>query len=57
MKSGLVCQGDFIYTVAVEHTDIAAILKAKEILGLQEYENVNYLRAIKQIIGLEPLPA
>jgi len=51
----LLINGAAIQTVAVEHTDIAAILKAKEVLGLTEYENVNYLRAIKRIIGLEPL--
>jgi hypothetical protein len=53
----LLINGAAIQTVAVEHTDIAAILKAKEMLGLGEYENVNYLRAIKRIIGLEPLPS
>ena len=53
----LLINGAAIRTVAVEHTEIAAILKAKEMLGLQEYENVNYLRAIKRIIGLERLPA
>ena len=53
----LLINGAAIRTVAVEHTDIAAILKAKEMLSLAGYENVNYLRAIKRIIGLEPLPA
>jgi hypothetical protein len=53
----LLINGAAIRTVAVEHTDIAAILKAREMLGLQEYENVNYLRAIKRIIGLERRPA
>ncbi len=43
-------------TVAVESVDIDAILEAKQMLGLDEYENVNYLRAIKRVIGLEPLP-
>jgi len=43
-------------TVAVESVDIDAILEAKVMLGLNEYENVNYLRAIKRVIGLEPLP-
>jgi hypothetical protein len=52
----LLINGAAIRTVAVEHTDIGAILKAREMLGLQEYENVNYLRAIKRIIGLERLP-
>ncbi|MCX5822251.1 MAG: hypothetical protein NTY86_01765 [Deltaproteobacteria bacterium] len=53
----LLINGAAIQTVAVEHTDVGAILKAKEMLGLQEYGNVNYLRAIKRIIGLEPLSA
>ena len=43
-------------TVAVESVDIDAILKAKEMLGLEAYENVNYLRAIKRVIGMEPFP-
>jgi hypothetical protein len=47
--------GAAIQTVAVESVDVAAILKAKEMLGLTEYENINYLLAIKRIIGLEPL--
>lgn len=45
-----------IQTVAVESTEIDDILKAKEMLGLTEYENVNYLLAIKRIIGWEDLP-
>lgn len=53
----LLINGAAIRTVAVEHTDVQAILAAKSMLGLEEYENVNYLRAIKRIIGLEPLPA
>jgi hypothetical protein len=43
-------------TVAIESVDIDDILKAKEMLGLDEYENVNYLLAIKRVIGMEPLP-
>jgi hypothetical protein len=45
-----------IKTVAVESIEIEAVLKAKERLGLQEYENVNYLLAIKRILGMAPLP-
>ncbi|MBI4864840.1 MAG: hypothetical protein HY815_31970 [Candidatus Riflebacteria bacterium] len=48
--------GAAIQTVAVESVDVPAILKAKELVGLEEYENVNYLLAIKRIIGMEPLP-
>lgn len=52
----LLINGASIKTASVESVDIEAILKAKEMAGLTEYENVNYLRAIKRIIGLEPLP-
>jgi len=43
-------------TVAVESVDLEAILKAKEMLGLNDYENLNYLRSIKRVIGMEPFP-
>ena len=48
--------GAGIETVAVESTDVPAVLEAKRMLGLEDYENVNYLRAIKRVIGLERLP-
>ena len=53
----LLVNGAAIKTVAVESEDIEAVLESKEMLGLREYENVNYLLAIKRIIGMEPLPA
>jgi len=49
--------GAGLQTVAVESVDIPAILKAKDMLGLDDYENINYLRAIKRVIGMEPLPS
>jgi len=52
----LLINGAAIRTVAVESTEVQDILGAKRMLGLDEYENVNYLRAIKRIIGMEPLP-
>ncbi|MCP4152943.1 MAG: hypothetical protein GY757_34745 [bacterium] len=48
--------GAFIKTANVESVDIDAILKAKKMLALDDYENVNYLLAIKRIIGMEKLP-
>ena len=48
--------GAGLQTVAVESVDIPAILEAKKMLGLEEYENVNYLRAIKRVIGMERMP-
>jgi hypothetical protein len=53
----LLVNGAAIRTVAVESEDREAVLQAKAMLGLHEYENVNYLLAIKRIIGMEPLPA
>lgn len=51
----LLINGAAIQTVAVELEDIEAIQKAKDLLGLTEYENINYLLAIKRVIGMEPL--
>lgn len=52
----ILINGALIKTVSVESTEIDDILKAKEMLSLKEYENINYLRAIKRIIGMEALP-
>ena len=52
----LLINGAAIQTVAVELEDVDAILKALEILGLKEYENINYLLAIKRVISLAPQP-
>lgn len=48
--------GAAIQTVAVESVDLEAILDARALLALEPYENVNYLLAIKRIIGMEPMP-
>ena len=47
--------GAGLHTVAVESTDPAAVSETKSMLGLDDLENVNYLRAIKRVIGMEPL--
>ena len=52
----LLINGAAIKTLAVESVNVEAVLKVKATLGLQEYENVNYVLAIKRIIGMEPLP-
>ncbi len=52
----LLINGAAIQTVAVESVSVEDILKAKEMLGLTEHENINYLHSIKRIIGMEPLP-
>jgi exopolyphosphatase/guanosine-5'-triphosphate,3'-diphosphate pyrophosphatase len=51
----LLVNGAAIKTVAVESEDVAAVLKAMQMIGLQEYENVNYILAIKRILGLAPI--
>ena len=52
----LLINGAAIKTIAVESLDVGAVLQAKQILGLHEYENVSYLLAIKRILGMAPLP-
>lgn len=52
----LTINGAAIKTIATESLDVQAVLQAGEILGLQEYENVSYLLAIKRILGMAPLP-
>jgi len=50
----LLINGAAIKTMALESADTEVVLKVKQILGLHEYENVNYLLAIKRILGMEP---
>jgi hypothetical protein len=51
----LLINGAAIQTAVVQLEDVNTVLNTMEILGLTEYENVNYLLAIKRIIGMEPL--
>lgn len=39
-------------TIAVEHADMEVVLKTVEKLGLTEYKNVNYIKAMKRTFGL-----
>lgn len=48
--------GAGLQTVAVESTDAAAVREALRLLGLDDYDNVNYLRAMKRVVGMEPVP-
>jgi hypothetical protein len=52
----LLVNGASIRTVAVESTDVEAVLEARRMVRLREYANINYLVAIKRIMGLLPLP-
>ncbi len=47
--------GAKIMTANLESVDVEAILEAKKMIGLNDYENVNYLLAIKRVIGMEPM--
>jgi hypothetical protein len=52
----LLINGAAIRSVAVESEDPEAVREAIAQLGLAAYENVNYPRAIKRVLGLAPLP-
>jgi hypothetical protein len=52
----LIINGAAVRTLAVESVDAEAVLDARKTLGLQGYENVSYLLAIRRILGMEPLP-
>ncbi|MBN1154411.1 hypothetical protein JXB12_05760 [candidate division KSB1 bacterium] len=49
--------GAKLMTANLESVDVDAILEAKKMTGLDNYENVNYLLAIKRVIGMELLPS
>ena len=52
----LLINGAAIRTVAVESEQPQDVRAALDMLGLGAYENVNYVRALKRILGMEPLP-
>jgi hypothetical protein len=52
----LLINGAAIRSVAVESEDPGVVRDAMAQLGLAAYENVNYPRAIKRVLGLAPLP-
>ena len=50
----LLINGAAIKTIALESADIEVVVEVKQKLGLNEYENVSYLLAIKRILGMAP---
>ncbi|MCP4043683.1 MAG: hypothetical protein GY731_17295 [Gammaproteobacteria bacterium] len=48
--------GAAIRTACLESPDVDAIQKARAAIQMDDYENVNYLLAIKRVIGMAPLP-
>jgi len=45
--------GALLHTVAVESEDPELVMQSIKLLGLQNFENVNYPKAIKRVLGLE----
>ena len=45
--------GARIQTANLESVDVDAILEGMRMVGLEGYENINYLMAIKRVIGME----
>ncbi len=45
--------GAKIQTANLESVDVEAILDGMRMVGLADYENINYLMAIKRVIGME----
>lgn len=48
--------GARVVTVSVESTDTAAIRRVMDATGMTGYENINYLQAIKRVIGMSERP-
>ena len=48
--------GALMRTLCIESTDPDLVLATRTRLHLDDYENVNYLLAIKRVIGMAPLP-
>ena len=45
--------GARIRTANLESVDVEAILEGMQMVGLEGYQNINYLMAIKRVIGME----
>ncbi len=48
--------GAKIVTANLESVDIEAILEGMKLVGLDQFANINYLQAIKRVIGMEGAP-
>lgn len=63
MVNGTICEygevlinGARVVTINSESTEVADILKTIQDVGLQGVENINYLQAIKRVIGMIDKP-
>lgn len=52
----LLINGAAIQSVAVESEDPSAVASARNTLGMNDRENINYPLAIQRVLGLLPLP-
>ncbi len=48
----ILIDGTKVVTISSESTEVDAVLKILSDVGLKKYENINYLQAIKRIIGM-----
>lgn len=48
--------GAFVRTACLESTEPDLVLETRNLLHLDDHENVNYLLAVKRVIGMAPLP-
>ncbi len=55
--ANLYINGASMRTVCLESTDAELVLRTRTRMHLDGYENVNYLLAIKRVVGMAPLPA
>ncbi len=53
----LYINGAWMRTASLESTDADLVLRTRTRVHLDRYDNVNYLLAIKRVIGMAPLPA
>jgi len=52
----IIIGNDYLYTVSVESTDPNEVITTVDQLGLKEFENINYIQAIKRLNGLVKKP-
>lgn len=52
----LLVNGAAIQSLAIESEEAAEVLRIRQLLDMQRYENVSYPVALKRIMGMVPLP-
>ena len=54
--ASVLVNGARLTTVSVESTDVDAVMKTIADIGLNDFENINYVQAIQRVIGLSERP-